>query len=232
MASGINPRDGNEEKKNLLNIINDGHVAKQKPHVLMMPYPGQGHVNPLMDLAKKLASHGVTITFVNSQFIHDRLVETQEVVGKIVLGHDVMPTKGEGDDDDGSHEHVVDLELCVLGGGHGDDDAPIRMMGIPDGVAPHDHIFHDVAKHCEALLHYMPSRLLHVVTCLLQPPVTCVVADIYALLCTQPVAARMSVPHVGFWTQNAASYLTRMLVVQDHTKYKGRLSHFYLQLCL
>ena len=100
MASGINPRDGNEEKKNLLNIINDGHVAKQKPHVLMMPYPGQGHVNPLMDLAKKLASHGVTITFVNSQFIHDRLVETQEVVGKIALGHDVMPTKGEGDDDD------------------------------------------------------------------------------------------------------------------------------------
>ena len=173
MASGINTRDGNKEKKNLLNIISKGHVAMQKPHVLMMPYPGQGHVNPLMDLAKKLASHGVTITFVSSQFIHDRLVETQEVVERIALGHDVMPKKGEGDDDDdGSHGHVVDLELCVLRG-HGDDDddddAPIRMMGISDGVVPHDHIFHDLAANYEALLQYMPSHLLHVVTCLLQP---------------------------------------------------------------
>ena len=123
MATGINPRNGNDEKLTPLNIINDGHKVKQHPHVLMMPYPAQCHVNPLMDMAKKLASHGVTITFFNNQFIHDHLMETQEVVGKIALGHDVMPTKGVVDDDGGGshkHEHVVEMELCVLRrGGHG-----------------------------------------------------------------------------------------------------------------
>ena len=229
MATGINPRNGNEEKKNPLNIINDGHMAKQKPHVLMMPYSGQGHVNPLMNLAKTLASRGVMVTFINSQFIHGRLMKTQEIVGKIILGHDVMPGKGDAD---GLHEH--EHELCVLKAGH-EHDAAIRMMGIPDGVSAHDHIIHDVAKHVDAFLHYMPARLLHVVTCLLQPPVTCVVADIYALLCTQAVATHLSVPHVAFWTQNAASYLTQMLVSQDPAKYKGPLTClilFYLQICL
>ena len=98
MASGINPRNGNEEEtKNLLNIITEeDHMAKQKPHILMMPYLGQSHAN----LAKQLASHGVTITFINSQFIHNRTMKRHETVRKVILG----PAKG--DDDDESHEHV------------------------------------------------------------------------------------------------------------------------------
>ena len=98
MASGINPRNGNEEEtKNLLNIITEeDHMAKQKPHILMMPYLGQSHAN----LAKQLASHGVTITFINRQFIHDCLMKMstgwpQKYCGHtLVLGHDVMPNKG------------------------------------------------------------------------------------------------------------------------------------------
>ena len=100
MATDINPINGKEEKKkNLLNVINGGIVSKQ-PHALMMPYPAQGHVNPLMNLAKKLASQGVTITFINSQFIHNRTMKRHETVRKVILG----PAKG--DDDDESHEHV------------------------------------------------------------------------------------------------------------------------------
>ena len=100
MATDINPINGKEEKKkNLLNVINGGIVSKQ-PHALMMPYPAQGHVNPLMNLAKKLASQGVTITFINRQFIHDCLMKMstgwpQKYCGHtLVLGHDVMPNKG------------------------------------------------------------------------------------------------------------------------------------------
>ena len=228
MASGINPRNGNEEEtKNLLNIITEeDHMAKQKPHILMMPYLGQSHAN----LAKQLASHGVTITFINSQYIHERLMETQEIVDTIVLGHDVMPTKGGDDDGWHEHEHVQEEELCVLRAGH-EHDAAIRMMGIRDGVSAHDHIFHDVASHCEALLHDMPARLLRAVTCL-QPPVTCVIADIYSLVCTHAVAPRLSVPHVGFWTQNAASYATQMLVVEDPAKFRGNFCLMFYPLRL
>lgn len=39
-------------------------------HVLIIPFPAQGHVIPMMELAKKLAHHGFKVTFVNTDFIH------------------------------------------------------------------------------------------------------------------------------------------------------------------
>ncbi|KDP29702.1 hypothetical protein JCGZ_18637 [Jatropha curcas] len=47
-----------------------------KPHVLLLPYPAQGHVNPLMQLAKLLHSNGFYITFVNTEFNHRRLIRS------------------------------------------------------------------------------------------------------------------------------------------------------------
>lgn len=37
------------------------------PHVLLLPYPGQGHVLPMMELAQVLAKHGFKLTFVNTE---------------------------------------------------------------------------------------------------------------------------------------------------------------------
>lgn len=43
-----------------------------KPHVMMVPYPAQGHVIPLLELAHILAAHhDINITFVNVDFVHD-----------------------------------------------------------------------------------------------------------------------------------------------------------------
>lgn len=44
------------------------------PPVLALPYPAQGHVFPLMELCLCLLKHGFTITFVNNEFIHERLM--------------------------------------------------------------------------------------------------------------------------------------------------------------
>lgn len=44
------------------------------PHVLVLPYPAQGHVLPLMELAQSLAKHGLKVTFVNTEVIHKRIV--------------------------------------------------------------------------------------------------------------------------------------------------------------
>eukprot|EP01018_Ginkgo_biloba_P035958 Gb_31148 [translate_table: standard] len=42
-------------------------------HALLFPFPAQGHINPMMQLAKILSSRQVFITFVNTDFIHQRL---------------------------------------------------------------------------------------------------------------------------------------------------------------
>ncbi|KAJ9707345.1 hypothetical protein PVL29_002372 [Vitis rotundifolia] len=45
-----------------------------KPHILVVPLPAQGHVLPLMELSLCLAKQGLRVTFVNTEFIHERLV--------------------------------------------------------------------------------------------------------------------------------------------------------------
>ncbi|XP_050220767.1 UDP-glycosyltransferase 83A1-like [Mercurialis annua] len=44
--------------------------CRSKPHAILVPLALQGHVGPLMKLAYKLASHGIKVTFVNTQSIH------------------------------------------------------------------------------------------------------------------------------------------------------------------
>ncbi|XVF50000.1 hypothetical protein PTKIN_Ptkin04bG0060500 [Pterospermum kingtungense] len=46
----------------------------RQPHVLVIPYPAQGHVAPLMKLALQIAAHGVKVTFVNTDFIHEKMM--------------------------------------------------------------------------------------------------------------------------------------------------------------
>jgi hypothetical protein len=48
----------------------------QKPHIVFVPFPAQGHVNPFMQLAKLLRCNGFHITFVNTEFNHKRLVKS------------------------------------------------------------------------------------------------------------------------------------------------------------
>ncbi|XP_038703829.1 7-deoxyloganetin glucosyltransferase-like [Tripterygium wilfordii] len=49
----------------------------QKPHAVCIPYPAQGHINPMLKLAKLLHSKGFHITFVNTEFNHKRLLKSR-----------------------------------------------------------------------------------------------------------------------------------------------------------
>ncbi|GAB2211519.1 hypothetical protein Droror1_Dr00024834 [Drosera rotundifolia] len=48
----------------------------QKPHVVCIPFPAQGHINPMMKLAKLLHHRGFHITFVNTDYSHKRLLKS------------------------------------------------------------------------------------------------------------------------------------------------------------
>ncbi|KAF5754949.1 putative trans-zeatin O-beta-D-glucosyltransferase [Helianthus annuus] len=43
------------------------------PHVVVIPYPAQGHVIPILELAQRLVQQGVRVTFVNTDFNHERV---------------------------------------------------------------------------------------------------------------------------------------------------------------
>ncbi|GFP98709.1 7-deoxyloganetin glucosyltransferase [Phtheirospermum japonicum] len=48
-----------------------------KPHAVIIPYPAQGHIAPVLRLAKLLHYKGFFITFVNTEFNHNRLVRAR-----------------------------------------------------------------------------------------------------------------------------------------------------------
>lgn len=69
-------------------------------HVVAIPLPAQGHVIPMMELAKKLSHHGFKVTFVYTDFIHSLVMNAL--------------TKNEDEGDDGILlVSILDgLELC------------------------------------------------------------------------------------------------------------------------
>ncbi|XP_050386747.1 linamarin synthase 2-like [Argentina anserina] len=52
-------------------------LRAKKLHAVCVPFPAQGHVNPMMQLAKILYSRGFHITFVNTEFNHGRLIRAR-----------------------------------------------------------------------------------------------------------------------------------------------------------
>ncbi|PON50347.1 UDP-glucuronosyl/UDP-glucosyltransferase [Trema orientale] len=52
-------------------------MKEHKPHVVCVPYPSQGHVDPVLKLAKLLYTKGFHVTFVNTEFNHRRLLKSR-----------------------------------------------------------------------------------------------------------------------------------------------------------
>lgn len=49
------------------------------PHVVILPLPLSGHVKPMLTLAELLCDAGFLITFVNSDYNHDRLEHVMDI---------------------------------------------------------------------------------------------------------------------------------------------------------
>ncbi|KAL5216611.1 hypothetical protein ABZP36_008012 [Zizania latifolia] len=49
----------------------------ERPHAVMIPYPAQGHITPMLKLAVLLHARGIHVTFVNNEFNHRRLLRAR-----------------------------------------------------------------------------------------------------------------------------------------------------------
>ncbi|CAA7013332.1 unnamed protein product [Microthlaspi erraticum] len=51
--------------------------TSQKRHAVCIPYPAQGHINPMLKVAKLLHSRGFHVTFVNTDYNHRRILRSR-----------------------------------------------------------------------------------------------------------------------------------------------------------
>lgn len=60
--------------------------CSKRPRAVLVPFPAQGHINPMMQLALKLVHQGFFISFVNTEYNQSRIAEAN----KTTLSHHTM----------------------------------------------------------------------------------------------------------------------------------------------
>ncbi|KAG0451960.1 hypothetical protein HPP92_025971 [Vanilla planifolia] len=158
-----------------------GSAQPTKNHILLVPYPLQGHIIPAVHLALKLAAAGFSITFVNTEAVHHQTV----------LAHQLLPSpiiEGGG----GSHRDIfaaaraygLDIRYELVG-----DGLPVCF----DRSLHHDefmsHLLHCLRDNVEALVRRLPS-------------LSCLIADTF-FVWPATLARSLSIPYVSFWTEPA-----------------------------
>ncbi|GJT17125.1 hypothetical protein Tco_0875831 [Tanacetum coccineum] len=63
----------------------------EEPHAVCIPFAAQGHINPMLKLAKLLHSKGFRITFVNTKYNQKRLQKSQGSVGLPSFQFETIP---------------------------------------------------------------------------------------------------------------------------------------------
>lgn len=171
-----------------------GSLGK-KPHAICIPYPAQGHINPMLKLAKLLYHKGFHITFVNTEFNHRRLLRSR---GPHAL--DGLPS--------------FRFETIRDGLPPSDVDA---TQDIPS-------LCESTSKRCLPYFRELLSRLNDRARTGEVPPVSCVVSD-GVMSFTLDAAEEIGVPEVLFWTTSACGFMGYLhyqsLIERGYTPLKG-----------
>ncbi|XP_054809890.1 7-deoxyloganetin glucosyltransferase-like [Prosopis cineraria] len=152
-------------------------ATSEKPHVVCIPYPAQGHINPMLKLAKLLHFHGFHITFVNTEFNHKRLLKSRGPDSLNGLSSFCFETIPDGLTD--SDEVVVDA-----------------TQDIPS-------LCESTRRTCLAPFRNLLNKLNNSPDV---PPVTAIVSD-GVMSFTVAAADELSIPEVLFWTTSACGFL-------------------------
>ncbi|KAI9081237.1 hypothetical protein K1719_036809 [Acacia pycnantha] len=153
--------------------------ASEKPHAVCIPYPAQGHINPMLKLAKLLHFHGgFHITFVNTEFNHRRLLKSRgsdSLNGLSSFRFETIPDGFPNSSDATITDATQDIpSLC---------ESTRRTCLAP---------FTDLIKKLNNSPHI--------------PPVTCIVSD-GVMSFTVDAAKQLGIPDVLFWTTSACGFI-------------------------
>ncbi|KAF7012775.1 hypothetical protein CFC21_026932 [Triticum aestivum] len=151
----------------------------ERPHAVMMPYPAQGHVTPMLTLAKLLHTRGFHVTFVNNEFNHLRLLRSQQSADTLGLPAFRFATIADG-------LPPSDLEASR--------DTPALKYSIMTTCLPR---FKELVVKLNEEAETSGGAL---------PPVTCVVADSCTSFALG-AARELGLPCATFWTASACGFM-------------------------
>lgn len=177
-------------------MVNSNSNSNQKKnlHAILVTLPQQGHVNPFVQLAIKLASKGLSITFINTDHIHHKIT-----LSNVTAGDDDIFVEARR-----QSPSVLDIEYMTI-----TDGLPVEF----DRSLNHD-------QWVGATTYCFPAHLEVAVTKILRSrPSTpcCLIADSYFVWASK-LAHKFGLFHVSFWTESAMVldiYFHRHLLVEN-----------------
>ncbi|XP_058222235.1 7-deoxyloganetin glucosyltransferase-like [Rhododendron vialii] len=149
-----------------------------KPHAVIVPHPAQGHMNPMLKLAKLLYLKGFYITFVNSEYNHNRLLRARG------------PTALDG---------LPGFKFAAVAEG-----LPAEVDGVETNVQ--EPYIHCDALLRETPLPFFKEFVDDLRSSTEVPPISCFVCD-GNMTFPLKVAREIGVPCALFWTPSACGVL-------------------------
>ncbi|KAK3423549.1 hypothetical protein EUGRSUZ_F00351 [Eucalyptus grandis] len=149
----------------------------QMPHAVCIPYPAQGHINPMLNLAKLLHHRGFHVTFVNTEYNHSRLLRSRG------------PSSLNG---------LPSFQFRTIPDGLPPSDA--------DATQDVPALCQSTQKSCLPYFRDLLERLNEESARSGSPPVSCVVSD-GVMSFTLDAAEAVSVPEVLFWTTSLCGFM-------------------------
>lgn len=159
-----------------MDVVTD--ITEHKPHAVCIPFPAQGHINPMLKLAKLLHHSGFHITFVYTEYNHARLLKSRGPSGLYGLP-------------DFKFEAIPD-GLPFLDGDVTQDLPSLCVSMSTTCSIP----FRSLITQLQGKSVNSPKH---------NPPVTCIVAD-GAMTFAADAAEEIGVPFVLLWTMGACGF--------------------------
>lgn len=149
----------------------------RKLHALCVTFPAQGHVIPMMQLAKLLHSRGFYITFVNTQFNHNRLI------------------RAKGSSSSEWLNSFPDFKFESMPEGLPPSDR--------DATQDPPSLCYALRENCLPAFRELVARVRSSDGV---PPISCIIYDV-VMSGAMKVAEEIGVPGVPFWTASACGFM-------------------------
>ncbi|KAL6897989.1 hypothetical protein ACP4OV_006585 [Aristida adscensionis] len=159
--------------------LGDGGAAR--PHAVCLPAPAQGHITPMLEVAKLLHARGFHVTFVNTEYNHARLVRSRGAAA--VAG-------------------VPGFRFATIPDGL----PPPESEDAGDVTQDIASLCRSTTETCLGPFRRLLADLNAAATGGAHPPVTCVVSDV-VMGFSIDAAEELGVPYVQLWTASTISFL-------------------------